>query len=111
MRRLRDVETGGRLDRVKVLAAQREIELPWASRDTLLNRIRPLESEAAAGIVEAFEKNGASRSVELTRSDQELLFELLEMWVRDVDRGDLPEGVWDLRCALIDDLHDLTQRE
>jgi hypothetical protein len=94
-----------------VLAAQREVELPRASRDTLLDRVRPLESEAAAGIVEAFENGGASRPVELTRRDEELLFELLEMWVRDVDRGNLPEGVWDLRCALIDDLHDLMQRD
>ena len=94
-----------------MLAAQREVELPLASRDTLLDRVRPLESEAAAGIVEAFENGGASRPVELTRRDEELLFELVEMWVRDVDRGNLPEGVWDLRCALIDDLHDLMQRD
>ena len=34
------VETGGRLDNVRVLAAQREVQLPWASKETLLDLIR-----------------------------------------------------------------------
>jgi hypothetical protein len=92
-----------------VLAAQREVDLPWASRDTLVDRIRPLESAAAAGIVKAFEDAGATGPVELSRPDEELLFELLEMWARSVDADELPPGIWNLRCALIDDLHGLKQ--
>ena len=103
------METGGRLDNVRVLAAQREVQLPWASKETLLGLIRPLESASAAGIVKAFEDAGASQLVELNRADEELLFELLEMWARGVDVGELPPGIWELRCALIDDLHGLSR--
>jgi hypothetical protein len=94
-----------------MLEAQREVELPRASRETLLDRIRPLESAAAAEIVKAFEAGGPSRPVELNQPDKELLFELLEMWAGDVNVDELPAGIWELRCALIDDLHGLSQRE
>jgi hypothetical protein len=92
-----------------VLAAQREVDLPWASRDKLLDRIRPLGSSAAAGIVKAFEEVSPAEPVELSRPDEELLFELLEMWASGTDATELPPGIWNLRCALIDDLHDLKQ--
>ena len=101
------VETGGCLDDVRVLAAQREVQLPRASTETLLDLIRPLESASAAGIVKAFEDAGAFQPVELNPPDEELLFELLEMWSRAVD--ELPPGIWELRCALIDDLHGLSR--
>ena len=101
------METGGRLDRVWVLAAQREVELPWASRDMMLDLMRPLASAAAAGIVHAFEDVGATRPVALNLHDKELLLELLETWTRGVDNDEMPPGIWELRCALIDDLHGL----
>lgn len=87
------------------LASQREpIELPWASRDALLYELRNLES--ATAIVEAFEDVGASRPVTLALEDKARLFEVLEAWANGVQVSELPEGVWDLRCVLADDLHD-----
>ena len=103
------METGGRLDNVRVLAAERKVQLPWASKEALLDLIRPLESASAAGILKAFEEAGAYQPVELNRADEELLFELIEMWSGGVDVNELPPGIWELRCALIDDLHGLSQ--
>ena len=87
------------LDRVQVqLASSRDpVELPWASSDALLYEIRHLES--ASGIVKAFENAGASRPVTLTPEDKARLLEVLEAWANGVQVSELPEGVWDLRCA------------
>jgi len=100
-----------RLDRVQVqLARRREpLELPWDSRDKLLNEIRHLES--AQPIVDAFENAGASRPVAFTLEQKAELFELLEAWANRVSISELPAVVWDLRCSLADDLHDAAERD
>jgi hypothetical protein len=69
-----------RLDRVHVqLARRREpFELPWDSRDKLLNEIR--QRESAQPIVDAFENAGASRPVTFTLEQKAQLFDLLEAW-------------------------------
>jgi hypothetical protein len=49
----------------------------------------------------------SGRPVALNLHDKELLLELLETWTRGVDNDEMPPGIWELRCALIDDLHGL----
>jgi hypothetical protein len=49
-----------RLDRVAIATSRDVIELPWASRDSLLHEIRNL-GENAKPIRTAFEAVGASR--------------------------------------------------
>lgn len=95
-----------RLDRVVVTTSRRSgtVALPWTSREKLLAEIRHLDS--AAGIVKAFGDVGATRPVTLTDEDRALLFELLEFWSARVGFEQLPVGIWDLRCAIADDLHD-----
>lgn len=70
-------------------------------RVELLGEIDHLGS--AAGIVKAFTDVGASRPVTLSDADRALLFRMLEAWSHRVTVDELPAGVWDLRCALIDD--------
>ena len=100
-----------RLDRVHVqLARRREpFELPWDSRDKLLNEIR--QRESAQPIVDAFENAGASRPVTFTLEQKAQLFDLLEAWANRVSISELPAVVWDLRCSLADDLHDAAERD
>ncbi len=93
-----------RLNRVSVALSRGEVELPWASRDLLLGEIKHLES--ARTTIDAFEAVGASRPVRLPLEGKGLLVEAINLWSQNVQVGGLPEGVWDLRCALIDDLHD-----
>lgn len=93
-----------RLDRVIVAYSRGRVELPWESRDEMLNEFRHLEG--AAGVVAAFEAVGASVPVELARDDVAFLVEQLDRWSSRVPIAELPAGVWDLRCALHDDLYD-----
>ena len=78
-------------------------ELPWESRQELLQRIA--EDDSMRSIREAFDAVGTSRPVTLT-SEQKGQVVRLDEWSTKVPRGweDLPEGLYDLRCALLHDL-------
>jgi hypothetical protein len=92
-----------RLDRVAIATSRTTVELPWSSRDRLLHEIRNLDG--AEAIRTAFGAVGASRPVPLSRDDQVLLFEAISAWANSVTVEELPEGVWNLRNALVDELH------
>jgi hypothetical protein len=93
-----------RLDRVGVQLASRPdpVDLPWDSRDKLLDEIRPVD--AMGPIVAEFENAGASRVVKFSIEQKEQLREAIEAWAGEVTISGLPAVVWDLRCALLDDL-------
>ena len=93
-----------RLDRVAITTTRTTIELPWSSRDRLLHEIRNLDG--ADKIRTAFEAVGASRPVPLSRDDQVLLYKAIDLWADSVTVDELPDGIWDLRCALADEFHD-----
>lgn len=80
--------------------------MSWASRDSLLHEIRNLGAGAKA-IRSAFEAVGASRPVELSPADQTTLFSAIEQWADSVTVAALPPGIWQLRCALADQLGEL----
>jgi len=85
------------IDRVRVDAGE-IVEIPWASRQALLARLRPLEGMRE--IVGAFEAVGVSRSVELSGEQKAVLLEELDAWAEEAE---LPEGLEPLRLALADD--------
>ena len=60
--------------------------------------------EGTEQVVRAFNAVGASAPVRLGRPEKELLIEMIDRWAADIDVDELPIGVWDLRCALVDDL-------
>jgi hypothetical protein len=93
-------------DRVRIALGRGIVELPWTSRAALLDEIRNLES--AKPIVDAFEAVGTSRPITLTPEQKGLLIELIESWGTQTRFGPkgLPEGLFELRNALHDDLHD-----
>ena len=85
--------------------------LPWESRQQLLDQLRHLDS--ARPIVKAFEDVGTSGPVRLTPEDKGLLITVIEHWGSQVRGGltdGLPAGVFGLRNALHDDLHDRRER-
>jgi hypothetical protein len=94
-----------RLNRVVVTTPRGSIVLPWESRDALLDEIRHLDS--ARGVIDAFEKVGASRPVELERADVVLLVQAIDVMMSNAGGPErLPAGIFELRNALLDDLHD-----
>jgi hypothetical protein len=73
--------------------------------DALLEEMRPLDS--FIGARRAFENAGASAPVRLERDEMGGIVQIIEIWMSNV-RGPerLPEGIFELRNALVDDLHD-----
>jgi len=98
-------------DRVRVKSLSRGVvELPWTSRIALFEEIRHLV--LARPIIDAFEAVGVSRPVILTHAQKVDLVTLLDFWGSQNAGGlkGLPEGLYELRDALHDDLHE-TQKE
>ncbi len=99
--------TADRLDGLTVAYSRGTVTIPWTSRDALLEEIRPLDSLFRAR--RAFETGEASAPVHLEREDAASIVQIIEIWMRNVRGPDrLPEGIFELRNALVDDLHDTT---
>jgi hypothetical protein len=63
--------------------------------------------DSARSTLASFEAIGASRPVVLPVEGKSLLVEAIKRLVaRNFTADGLPDGVWALRCALGDDLHD-----
>ena len=91
-------------DRIHVTTVRETVTLPsWSSR-ALVDQIRGIDSAQAA--VAAFEAAGAGEAVTLDVDAKWLLVEVIRVWGQDTGLDVLPEGLWRLRTALIDDLHD-----
>ena len=92
----------GRLERIRI-ATDREdggknVRLPWASRDVLLQQLR--RAEGTQEITKAFEDAGTSRPVTLTIEQKALLFRVLEDWALTSSFDRMPAGLFGLRNAL-----------
>jgi hypothetical protein len=92
-----------RLDKVTVKTLRDTVVIPWASRDELLARLRGRLDAVAVEVVHAFEDIGASSPVALGPEAEEVLTNEIDLWVLETSIVNLPAGIWDLRCALIDD--------
>ena len=91
------------IETVTVVYSRGEVRLRKSSRDRLLDEISALGS--AAGVRAAFANDAAP--VRLASSDaKSVVVEAIETWMQNIGRDRLPPGVFDLRNALIDDLHD-----
>ena len=91
-----------RFDRVHVATSRGTIEIPWSSRDALLERIAKVD--VAQHIRDELAEVGASRPAHFNRVDVELLIEAIHAWSRHVGAQKLPPGIWGLHNALADDL-------
>ena len=88
---------------ITIATSRRNVAIPGLSLVTLLRVIWRIDS--AKGIRGAFREVDAT-PVELSAEDKAHLVELLNFWSTKVSVAKLPEGIWDLRNALVDDLHD-----
>jgi hypothetical protein len=92
-----------RIDRVTILGSRdaTTVVIPWDSRPALLERLE--EAGGADDVIVEFRKVGTSRPVALSKPQKRRLFEVVEAWLCEVDMPGLPEGIFDLRCALYDE--------
>jgi hypothetical protein len=93
-----------RIDTVTIPLSREKIELPWESQQALLSQFSHLDS--LRSLREAFQAVGTSRPVELTREQKGHLLQVIEHWAIAGGFAELPVGIYELRNALIDDLHD-----
>ena len=91
-------------DYVTVSYSRGRVTLPASSVEALLDDLGNFAS--AAGIVQAFESAGPGAPVELERDDVAVLVLLIDAWAERVPVDDLPGRLWELRCALHDELSD-----
>jgi len=95
-----------RFNRVRIqLTSQPDpIVLSWDTSRELIRRLDARDDGASAA--NAFRAVGASRPARFTIDEKEQLAIVVDEWMDDVGRDLLPDGVFDLRSALINDLHD-----
>ena len=91
-----------RLDQITITLWQGVIEIPWTSREELLDEIGHLPG--AETVVRAFNAVGASAPVRLGTPEKELVADAIDRWAGEIGEDELPPGIWALRCALVDDL-------
>jgi hypothetical protein len=89
---------------VSIITSRATIELSWKAREELLHEIRHLD--AARTIIDAFGAVGTSRPLPLAQHDEGVLYEAINQWAQGVTVDELPPGIWELRCALADNLQD-----
>jgi hypothetical protein len=90
---------------VTIRTSRDTVVIPWETRQELVKRLRRrLQLDpAAATAVDAFEQVGVSNPVTLSAEAEQLLTQEVDLWVLEAGIPGLAEGIWDLRCALIDE--------
>jgi len=100
-----------RLDHVSIAIHRageaNDVRLPWRSRDYLLRKLRL--TTGAGEVVKAFEAVGATRPVELTTDQKVLLYRVLDDRSFTTGFHELPEGFFELRNALSDEVAEADQ--
>ena len=95
---------------VQIPLGRETVRLPWASRAALLDQFKHLDS--MRDVRRMFENVGTSRPVQLTTEQKSDLLQVIVDWAGAEGGYDrLPEGVYDLRRALLDDLVDTESAE
>jgi hypothetical protein len=92
-----------RVERVTILGSRdaTTVVIPWDSRKALLDRL-----DAAGGaedVIAAIRAVDTSRPIALTNARKRRLFEVVEGWLWEVSTTGLPDGIFELRNALIDE--------
>jgi hypothetical protein len=90
-----------RIDTVRVTDGRETAELPWESREALLQRLA--DFPVTATIVAKFKDAGTTAPVALTEDEKTLLRHMINWWADEVRIDELPEGVWELRCVISDE--------
>jgi hypothetical protein len=94
-----------RTDEVRIALHRGIVTIPRSSREALLERFHDLRT--MHDVHDAFRAGGTTKPVRLTDPQKALLLNIITFWADQTDGGydNLPEGIYDLRNALHDDLH------
>jgi hypothetical protein len=98
------------INTVRVATSRGVVALPWSSLEALLAEFSHLDSMRQ--VLEKFDAVGTTQPVELTTAEKGNLVACIDFWSGQIAGGfdAMPEGLFELRNALHDDLHDAQQR-
>jgi hypothetical protein len=91
-----------RINQVRIATAARVVVISWDARQQLLERVRQLHG--GAELIERFDAVGTSQPAKLNRAGKQLVLETIYGWTEQVGVDELPEGITELRYALLNDL-------
>ena len=101
---------GRSIDHIEIPLGRETVRLPWGSREALLGQFQHLD--LMRDVRRTFENVGTSRPVQLTQEQKRDLLEVIVRWADDEGGYDrLPDGIFDLRNALHDDVSDTEAAE
>ena len=92
-----------RIDQVTIELSRASVIIPWDSREQLLDRIR--HDPAAEPVTKAFQGAGTTASVQLDPAGRTLILATIEQWIDDATLAELPDGLYDLRSELRNDVN------
>jgi hypothetical protein len=79
------------------------VEISWDGSRVLRGRL--VASAGSESIVAKLDGSGTSAEVHLDLDEKQALVTVLEAWLMEVGKPGLPDGVFELRNRLRDDLH------
>ena len=91
-----------RIQYLRIALSRKTVELPWASRRPLLERVNKHADGLQVRL--AFEAVGATRPVRLEPAGKQVLLEVVEAWPGEATFDRLPPGVLELRNELQNEL-------
>lgn len=93
-----------RLNRVtwQLASPEEPVVTSWDACRELCERARRAMEH---GLVRTIEGVGTSSPVMLSTAEKVTLRDVLFQWEQEVSVPELPEGIWELRCVLVDDLN------
>jgi hypothetical protein len=99
------------INTVRVATSRGIVALPWSSREALLAEFSHLDSMPQ--VREKFDAVGRTQPVELTIAEKGAVVACIDFWSGTIEGGydGMPEGLFELRNALHDDLHDAQQQQ
>jgi hypothetical protein len=86
----------------KIALSQKTLELPWASRARLLDRVG--KHRGGLQVRLAFEAVGATRRGMLGTAEKRTLLEVIEAWIAEPSYATMPGGIQELCEELQNDL-------
>ena len=93
-----------RIQQFRIALSRNTLELPWASRKPLLERVNKRPDGLQVRL--AFEAVGATRPVRLEPAGKRVVLEVVDAWLGEVTVDQLPPGVLELRNELQNELAD-----
>lgn len=88
------------IDWVRIYVGGEFVEVSWAARNELIGRLEP--TSTGASLINLFQRHGTSSIIAPSTAELSVLRDVVWRWMEAVGRDRLPDGIAELRDALVD---------